>query len=158
MLRSFYVLLLLQLLSLSVSYYTPLRANHQNKFKLCMSKGKGKGFGKTKKLNELQIVDVNKIYVDDVNTTDESVPIVTNTEYKENKPINTLQSEEEVFKKYNIKNQSIKEQKAIEKKKEESGAFGESVLAKFPLKLQQQLDSSLIVLTFTSLTFVVITG
>ena len=152
MLRSFYVLLLIQLLSLSVSYFTPPNTtfkNQQNIFKLCMSKGKG--FGKTKKLNELKIVDVN-------NATDENLPIVANTEYKENKPINKLQTEEEVFKKYNIKNQSIKEQNAIEKKKEENSAFGESVLAKFPLKLQQQLDSSLIVLTFTSLTFVVITG
>lgn len=73
-----------------------------------------------------------------------------------------FKTENEVFSKYGIKDGSDKNVKKSNTKtsnnEPENAAFGKSVLAKFPAKVQAQLDSTLITLTFGALIVVIITG
>ena len=67
-------------------------------------------------------------------------------------------SPEAIFSKYGISD-GAKSQKAAKKKvAPEDRAFGESVLEKIPAKTQMQIDNILVVITFSALLFVLLSG
>lgn len=140
------------------------RSSHHSHFVLnakSKSKAEKKGFGKQQVKPETTDITNSKLNDDSnspVNGQSKIMPISGKS----------ASSQQEVFNKYNIK-ATTKEEflapsdssgKKIKKKSldDPDYVFGEGILQKIQPKLLSRIDTSLVVLTFLSLTLVVITG
>lgn len=130
--------------------------HHNNKLITAVfaKKSRGQGFGKVKE----PIAPVIE------NNSRGDVTIAAPTEMNSGTEKTTSQSSnaEEIFKKYGIKDGDNQSKKAATKKVTGDTAtdapFGESVLAGIPAPMQAKIEDILITLTFSALTYLIISG
>ena len=117
-------------------------------------KSRGQGFGKVKEPSTPVIE----------NNISGDVTIAAPTEMNSGtvKPTSQPSNAEEIFKKYGIKDGDNQSQKAATKKATRDTAtdapFGESVLAGIPAPMQAKIEDILITLTFSALTYLIVSG
>ena len=128
-----------------------------NTIALFAKKSRGQGFGKVKETSA-PVIENNSS-----GDTSEST-IITPSEMNSGMVTATPQASnaEEIFKKYGIKDGDNQSKKAASKKttgtKAVDAPFGESVINGIPAPMQAKIEDILITLTFSALTYLIVSG